>query len=81
MRTPLVFAGTILPELVDGKIIVLYNDGKYAAYKPCKYCFIPEKFDPCNYVILHNYNETLAYAKPRERELAKVHVLRKKYSM
>ena len=81
MRTPLIFAGTILPELVDGKVIVIYHDGKYATYKPCKVCFIPEKFDPCNYVILHDYNETLGYAKAHERELAKVHMLRKKYSM
>jgi hypothetical protein len=81
MRSLLVYAGTILPELVDGKVIVLYHDGTFGSYKPCSVCFIPQEFDPCDYVIMHNYNETLGYAKPKERQLAKIHMLRKKYKM
>lgn len=61
---------TSLPELINGKVCVINDDGTYNLYNPAKTTIINDHYDPMDYSILvhKKYSKCIVYSNRSEKE-------------
>lgn len=61
---------TALPELINGKVCVINDNGTYTLYNPSKTTSINDNYDPTDYSILVHtkYSKCIVYSTRKEKE-------------